>query len=353
MIQIPHKQVEIFCGTGGVGKTTLATARALHLAKSNRKVLLITIDPAKRLKQILKLPDRDDGQIHSIPLSLFDEKNNENSIDHFDAMLMSPGATLGRIAKEKKLEAEFESTIIKTLSRPYGGMNEIMSIIEVQYQLKQKNYDTIILDTPPGKHFIDFLESSEKIKNFFDKSFLEIFEYLGKSINEDDHKKRNILAKIISSGVKKLLTYLEDVTGADFVREFIDAVLALYKSRDSFLNALDFQKELKNESFSNWFLVTSVEQQKINEAQGLKDQAENFIHNDLYLIINKCLTPYLNEWKPESEPVLLKLKESMVTREAILTDFASKNFRNVLKFHEINNPSPLDHVVGLALQFKA
>jgi anion-transporting ArsA/GET3 family ATPase len=345
-MKIPLKKVEIFCGTGGVGKTTIATARALTLALEGKKVLLITIDPAKRLKQILNMTDNDDGMINTISLDLFGYEKEKS----FDAMLMSPRATLQKMAAEKNLHAEFDSTIIKTLSRPYGGMNEIMSIIEVQTQLEKKHYDTIILDTPPGKHFIDFLESSEKIKNFFDKSFLEIFEYLGKNITSGG-KARNFITMIVSTGVKKLLSYLEAVTGADFVREFIDAVLALYKCRESFLNALKFQEELKKSSFSNWFLVTSVEQQKMTEAQDMKLQAVNFMHKDLFLVMNKCLSNFLNDWDPGKNDALIHLKKSMTRREQDLQDFASNNFSNVLKFHEINHPSPLEHVKELAQMF--
>jgi len=326
-VKIPTKKIEIFCGTGGVGKTTIATARALCLAQEGKKVLLITIDPAKRLKQILNLKDDDDGFITSI------------TDMGFDAMLMSPRSTFKKI-----LGNDFENNIIKNLSRPHGGMNEIMSIIEVQMQLKKNYYDVIVLDTPPGKHFLDFLESSEKIKNFFDKTFVEIFTFY---VN----KSNNFIGKIFDSGIRKLLSYLENVTGAEFVTEFINTVYALYQSRDTFLAALNFQDDLKREDFSNWFLVTSVEQEKMNEAEEIKQKAYHFMHADHFLIINKSVAGYLKEWHPDTDSKLFELKDSLLKRELDLATYAGKNFKKVLKFSEVIKTSPIDHVKDLADQF--
>ena len=345
MILTP-KKVEIFCGTGGVGKTTIATGRALNLALAGKKVLLITIDPAKRLKQILNLDENAEGEIKELKSDLFEVQTEIV----FHAMLMSPGSTLNRIAREKNLEVEFQTNIIKTLSRPNSGMNEIMSIIEVQYQLEKNFYDTIVLDTPPGKHFIDFLESSEKIKNFFDKSFLEIFEYLGKSV-AGNSKPRGLFNKLVSSGLNKLLSYLEKVTGTEFVQEFIDSVLALYKSRDSFLKALNFQQDLKQRNFSNWFLVTSIEQQKLSEAKQLNELASKFLHDDNYLVINKCLSENINVWSPD-KPELIKYKNALIERENKITTFAKANYQNILKFYEVADNRPLYHVNAIAKQFK-
>jgi len=120
-VTIHTKSFEIFCGTGGVGKTTLATARALSQASTGLRVLLITIDPAKRLKDLLKLTGDSIGEV--TPVEVKDIKLN--------ALLMSPEKTIQRMAQKYQTPDLASNRIVKILSKPYGGMNEILSLVEV------------------------------------------------------------------------------------------------------------------------------------------------------------------------------------------------------------------------------
>lgn len=339
------KPIEIFSGTGGVGKTTIATSRALYLARKGHKVLLITIDPAKRLKQVLGIENANEGEVVHPSQDILGE-GSENIF----ALLMSPSATLRRMAEMSNDHDSLNNSIVKTLTRPYGGMNEIMAIIEVQYRLNQKEFDVIVLDTPPGKHFVDFLESTHKIKQFFDKSFVDIFKFLGKNFesNNDKKQKSGFLSILVKSGIKKLLSYLEKVTGSDFVDEFIEAVSGLYRNRGAFLEALAFQENLKKKEFSNWFLVTSVEQQKISEAKELLLSTRKFMHDDSYLCVNKSLMPHLEKWTPpENNTELQNLCKSMKDRENTIKDMASQGYKEVRFFPEILGSEPSEHVIKL------
>lgn len=337
------KSFEIFCGTGGVGKTTLATARALSLSQAGKRVLLITIDPARRLKDLLGLQGDAVGEV--VPVTLHGSS--------LHALLMSPEKTIGRMANKYHTPDLANNRIVQILSKPYGGMNEILSMVEVQMQFESGLFDVIVLDTPPGAHFLDFLESLGKIQSFFDQNFVEIFTYLGQKTASAGKKMfgLNIINRVISSGVKKLLGHLQNVTGAKFIDDFIQAIQIIYQSRDAFLKGLSLQDKLKSKTECNWFLVTSVEQGKAEEAIEMRLHASHFIHQDHFLVLNKCLEQELVNWLP-TEPHLLTLKKSLEQKEQELKKHLKEIFPTVLEFPEVISLSPTEHILHLTERWK-
>ncbi len=332
------KKVEIFCGTGGVGKTTLSTSRALYLS-SNKKVLLITIDPSKRLKDLFNIKDKDSGKIINTANS-----DNELKNSNLDILLMNPVHTFSRIGSTDALN----NNIIKTITSSYGGMHEIMSIIEIQYQLDNNNYDCIVLDTPPGKHFIDFLQSTDKINEFFNKTNIDLI----KKINIGELSIPNKLTVLFKPIIGKLISYLKHLTDSNFIEEFLQALSIVHKNKSFFMDALKFQDLLIKEDSLNWFLVTSAEHQKYEENIKLHKSISNIIYGNQYLAINKSLHKYLNQWDvSNNDPILYKLKQTMIKREESIKDNASKNFKNLIQFSEILKKDPKQQVIGLKSQW--
>lgn len=349
MEKIANKKIEIFSGTGGVGKTTLASARAINLASSGKSILLITIDPAKRLKEVLGIKDEQAGEVISIkdPLKQQDDFT-------LDIQLMSPDKTIERISKRSHSSQITSNRIMKILSRPYGGLNEILAIVELQLNFNKNQYDTIVLDTPPGGHFLDFLESVNKIRTFFDQSFIEIFQYLGKKVetNKAASVGKRFVTMVVSSGAKKLLGYLKNVTGEKFVDDFLGAIQSIYSCKDVFLDALSMQEQLKDSHNCNWFLVTSADQHKANEAIELQTKAQAILNDQSYIILNKCLTQEIANWHPQAGTLEAALRDSFEQKEKKIKDLMKDKYKNILEFSEILKVSPLDHVKELNKQWQ-
>lgn len=321
-------RLELFFGTGGVGKTTLAASRAYYLAKNGDRVLLMTIDPSRRLKQLLDLDGKLTGEPHHIPWG------------GFHALLFSPDKTLERIANESNLSHEFSNPILKILSKPHGGMNEIISLLEIDFQIRSNQYDTIIIDTAPGKHFLDFLNSAEKLKAFFNPLFLEIFKATLKS--------EKIFSLFVSTGLKKLLSYLEHVTGKLFIERFLAAVRTIYQAKDSFISALSVHKELLKENDNNWYLVTSIEQQKIDQALEIKGQMEQ---KKITVLVNRTLGLELKNWT-STNPLLVVFKNSLISREEKALSLIKRSELSSLFFPETNLKDFEDQIRELSTNWK-
>ena len=134
----------------------------------------------------------------------------------------------------------------------------------------------------------------------------------------------------------------------------MEAVAAIYASKDSFISALNLQTELKDKTKANWYLVTSVDQSKLKEALELQEHAKSLLDTNAYIILNKCLQEKLNNWHPKDDDDLaVKLKASFTQRENHLKDYMKNKFNNVLEFTEIFKVSPQDHVIELSHQWDA
>lgn len=325
-------KVEIFFGTGGVGKTTIATSRGIYLAKKEQKVLLMTIDPSKRLKQVLGITDEDAGSVKQV----------ENFDCKLDALLIDPKATF--LGLSPSSNTEIKNKILQVLLRPYGGLHEIFSLVELSRQINSKKYDVIVLDTPPGSHFLEFLEGGQRIDRFFNKKFMEVFSELNKKTN-------SIFELALKTGINKLLNYLEQVTGKHFVDDFVEAVEKVYQLKEEFNRASKIPSQLKNSENAHWYLITSLNQKKVTQAEKLKSEIQQYIGENFTFILNQSNKALLKDWAP-TDNTLQEYKQFLMEKEdqilnSISGAFDSKIMQQKITFPEVLSDSPKEHVIEL------
>jgi anion-transporting ArsA/GET3 family ATPase len=164
----PATKVVVCCGSGGVGKTTTAAALALRAAERGRQTVVLTIDPARRLAEALGLstlsnePKRveqlDNGELHAMMLDMrrtFDEMVYTHSTpDRAEKILANP--------------------FYQTISSSFSGTQEYMAMEKLGQLAATGNYDLIIVDTPPSRSALDFLDAPQRMSSFLDGKMIRL-----------------------------------------------------------------------------------------------------------------------------------------------------------------------------------
>lgn len=198
---IQTKRCIMVCGGGGVGKTTIAASLALASAKVRSRVLVVTIDPSKRLLQAFGF-DSALAMEGGAPLKLSEKVKSELGLtpDHdLSIAVLNPKYVLEQILTQT-LTAEqatkLKSTILyRELSQMIYGLQEYTAYEWVTRMISNNDYDLIVLDTPPAFHAKDFFNAPEKIKRLMESRVFQIFL----------PKKRAIFSFISFGWVEKLL----------------------------------------------------------------------------------------------------------------------------------------------------
>jgi len=173
------KRVCICAGSGGVGKTTSSAAIAVGMAARGKKVAVLTIDPAKRLADSLGLPELGNEERRVDP-ALFAAAGVETNGGELWAMMLDAKATFDELVRRHAPDEETRDRILSNriyqqLSAALAGSQEYMAMEKLFELYAENRFDLLVLDTPPTRSALDFLEAPRRLMQFIEGRALQVF----------------------------------------------------------------------------------------------------------------------------------------------------------------------------------
>lgn len=210
----PEVHVIVCCGSGGVGKTTTAAALALRAAEQGRQVCVLTIDPAKRLAQSMGLTELDNTPRQVRGVASPDGKG------WLDAMMLDMKRTFDEIvishADPVRAQAILENPFYQALSSSFAGTQEYMAM-EKLGQLRQSaaetgQWDLIVVDTPPSRSALDFLDAPKRLGSFLDGRLMKILSAPARGAGR-------LSTRVVTAGIGFAVGSLTKIIGAQVLKD--------------------------------------------------------------------------------------------------------------------------------------
>lgn len=273
-------------GPGGVGKTTTAAALGLRGALMGRKVIVLTIDPAKRLANSLGL-DELTNTPQPIALDAHRDQLPDPGSGELWAMMLDQEQTfadlVGRHAPDSgALARAQQNNIYKLLSTALHGMQEYMALEKLHDLYTGGYFDLVVLDTPPTKNALDFLETPKRASRFFDERIIKWFL-------PDKSTRKGFIGRVINPGAL-VQGLLAKIFGESFIGdliEFFDTFQYLFEVLKERGDMIDF---ILRDPQTYFLIICSADPRRIREALFFHEKLETLNQRAQAFIINR-VTP--------------------------------------------------------------
>jgi anion-transporting ArsA/GET3 family ATPase len=287
-----EKELLVCCGTGGVGKTTTAAALALQAAIAGKRVGLITIDPARRLATSLglkslshepqslnayverALPGKMRGSLSALML------DSENTFYDF---LLDVG---GPEVRDRFRASE----LFEVIAGNFGGAHEYLAMEKLHDLRQSGNFDLILLDTPPARHTLDFLDAPDQIARFFDDRIFSWFL--------TDARSGSLPERLRAKGARTALSLLEKLTGQGVIGDFVALAPYISLVKNAFVERQGKIRDLLRSPRAGAVFVTSPFDLARGEARPFLREAKEQKVDVLAFVINRSF----RHLAPEDEP---------------------------------------------------
>jgi anion-transporting ArsA/GET3 family ATPase len=249
-------RIIVCCGSGGVGKTTTAAALGLRAAERGRTAVVLTIDPARRLAQSMGLTELD-----NTPRRV--EGIDESAGGQLHAMMLDMKRTFDDIvvqhADPERAQAILENPFYQSLSAGFAGTQEYMAMEKLGQLRARDEWDLIIVDTPPSRSALDFLDAPKRLGSFLDGKFIKLLMAPAKAGGRAGMKFLNV-------GLSMMTGALNKVVGAHLLRDVQTFVAAMDTMFGGFRKRADATYRLLQAPGTAFLVVAAPERDALREA---------------------------------------------------------------------------------------
>ncbi|NEB00563.1 ArsA family ATPase [Streptomyces sp. SID13726] len=254
LIDDPKTRIVVCCGSGGVGKTTTAAALGLRAAERGRKVVVLTIDPARRLAQSMGIDSLDntprrvkdvdgEGELHAMML---DMKRTFDEIVEAHADAERAAAILG-------------NPFYQSLSAGFAGTQEYMAMEKLGQLRARDEWDLIVVDTPPSRSALDFLDAPKRLGSFLDGRLIRLLTAPAKLGGRAGMKFLNVGMSMMTGTLGKLL-------GGQLLKDVQTFVAAMDTTFGGFRTRADATYKLLQAPGTAFLVVAAPERDALREA---------------------------------------------------------------------------------------
>lgn len=265
---VDEHRIVVCAGSGGVGKTTTAAALALWGAMRGRRAIVLTIDPARRLADSLRV-----GPIGNAPVRVAPATFTGAGLEvagSLHAMMLDQKGSWDELVERHAPTPEardriLENRFYRQLSQSFAGSQEYMAVEQLGELDASGDYDLIVVDTPPTQHALDFLEAPDRLLDFLDRRIVKWFIRPSVTAGWSAFQAMNRTAGF-------LLRKIEEATGVGTLAEVSEFFVSMSSLFDGFEARVERVTGLLRSGSTAFLLVAGPDEQVLDQVEYLGDQ---------------------------------------------------------------------------------
>jgi anion-transporting ArsA/GET3 family ATPase len=332
------REIVIACGSGGVGKTTTAAAAAAMAAvKHGGKVLVLTVDPAKRLANALGLQGFG-NQAKRVPPEAFKAAGVSPRGELWAAMLDTKQSwdnlVLRHAPDDDTARRILDNPLYQNITGRFVQSHEYIAMERLYELHSDGEYDLIVVDTPPTRNAIDFLEAPQRMGDFFSSRLLRLLTVPYRS-------------RIVNFASRPFYQVADRILGSQFLEQIAEFFILFQTMGPGFIERAEAVTRLLHDRRTTFVVVTTLEAAPSHEAEFFMDVLSSKHFHLGAIVLNKVLPEYLRDPRATSTadrvveqagPMAKELVDTGVVRaepaqlERVLTEVA----QNFLRFQLVS-----------------